>query len=545
MTTIQTTRFISVDDLRAELTDGAEIALVDIREGDAYAGGHISVAVPIPDSELELQITARVPRLGVRLVVTDDDGAAAEAAAARLAALGYHDVRALDGGVQAWVAAGNELITGLNSLSKALGEFVERRYHTPRITVEQLKQKLDAGEDLVVLDTRPLPEYRHIAIPGGRPAPGAELLYRVFDQISSERTQVVVNCAGRTRAIIGAQALINAGVTNPVVSLENGTSAWLFAGYGPVQGAADLIDAPSPEALKRVTEAAARIRRRFGVIEQGRDEVEKLRAEGEERTLYLFDIRTPDEYLQGHLPGAVSAPGGQLVQATDLYIGTRNARVTLVDTPDLVRSSITASWLLQLGLDEVYVHTARPQDLTERDTGPAVDSTAGPAVAALTAADLSAKLAAGETVTVIDLQPPAAYFETRRFIPGSVVARRSTLLGDPGLLAGALQRGPVVLVSSDSRLSRLAASELTNLSGEPVWALDGGMDAWSAAGNPTETGTAQPPLTPGDALPPQPDLEARKVAFAEYVAWGDRITEQLERDGLVCFRGFEGAADDV
>jgi alkylation response protein AidB-like acyl-CoA dehydrogenase/rhodanese-related sulfurtransferase len=228
----------------------------------------------------------------------------------------------------------------------------------------------------------------------------------------------------------------------------------------------------------------------------------------------------------------VSAPGGQLVQATDLYIGTRHARVVLVDTPDLVRSSITASWLLQLGLDEVYVHAASPQDRAERGAAPIVDVTAGRSVATVTPADLSAKLAAGEPVTVIDLQPPAAYFETRRYLPGSVVARRSTLLSKPEVLPG-----PVALVSGDGRLARLAAGELADLAGQPVWALDGGVDAWSAAGYPTETGTP-PPLTPGDTLPPQPDLESRKAAFAEYVAWGDRIIDQLERDGLVSFREF-------
>ncbi|WP_261554669.1 rhodanese-like domain-containing protein [Frankia tisae] len=544
MTITETTQLISVAELRAALLDGGEIAVADIREGDDYAAGHISVAVPIPDSELELAITTRVPRRGVRLVVADQDGGAtAESAATRLASLGYNDVRILQGGVPAWAAAGNELITGLNSLSKALGEFVERGQHTPRITVEQLKAKLDNGEDVVVLDTRPLPEYRHIAIPSGHPAPGAELLYRVFDHIQSPTTQVVVNCAGRTRAIIGAQALINAGVTNPVVSLENGTSAWLFAGYEPVRGAEDLIDAPSPEGLSRATDAAVRIRTRFGVGHLDGAALDRFHAD-DERTTYVLDVRTPEEFVAGHLPGAVSAPGGQLVQATDLYVGTRNARIVLADSPDLVRSSITASWLRQLGLDEVSVYAGAPDELTETGTGPVADPVAGLAAATISVDDLAADLATGKEVTVIDLQPAPAYFETPHYLPGSVAARRSTLLRDPTLLANAQRRGAVVLTSSDGRLARLAAAELTDVTGSPVLALAGGIDAWVAAGHPTATGTEVTPLTLADALPPVPDLEARRQAFSQYVSWGDRITDQLERDGLVQFREFRPEGSD-
>ena len=68
----------------------------------------------------------------------------------------------------------------------------------------------------------------------------------------------------------------------------------------------------------------------------------------------MFDVRDPTEYAAGHLPGAVYAPGGQLVQATDQYVGTLGARIVLVDDSE-VRAVMTASWLKQMGWRDVFV----------------------------------------------------------------------------------------------------------------------------------------------------------------------------------------------
>ncbi|WP_459655385.1 rhodanese-like domain-containing protein, partial [Achromobacter xylosoxidans] len=51
------------------------------------------------------------------------------------------------------------------------------------------------------------------------------------------KTTIVVNCAGRTRSIIGAQTLINLGVPNPVYALENGTQGWYLADFELDHGA--------------------------------------------------------------------------------------------------------------------------------------------------------------------------------------------------------------------------------------------------------------------------------------------------------------------
>jgi rhodanese-related sulfurtransferase len=67
----------------------------------------------------------------------------------------------------------------------------------------------------------------------------------------------------------------------------------------------------------------------------------------------LLDVRTPEEFSAGSIPGAAHAPGGQLVQATDQWVAVRNARLVLIDGEG-VRAPVVASWLKQLGCD-VYV----------------------------------------------------------------------------------------------------------------------------------------------------------------------------------------------
>jgi rhodanese-related sulfurtransferase len=527
---------VTPDELREAVLGDGEVAIVDVREGDRYASGHVSVAVELPFSEIELRVRALLPRFGIPIIVTDDDGASlAPAAALRLRDIGYTDVSVLKGGLKAWSAQGNELITGLNSLSKALGEFVERHYHTPRITAEQLKARIDAGESLVILDTRPLDEFNFISIPGGIAAPGAELLYRAFDAAPSPTVPVVVNCAGRTRAIIGAQALLNAGFPNPVVSLENGTQAWLLAGYEPGRGATEQAPLPTGEGLKRARQAAAKIAARFGVTQIDKAKLDQFRFEQADRTLYLLDIRTREEYAAGHVPGSRSAPGGQVVQATDRFIGTRQGRVVLIDESDLVRSTITASWLIQLGLDHVYVYAAAAEERIE--SGPERIPAPGKTNASdvVSPHQLAALLDAGGAV-VVDLEAAPPYFLERRYVPGSFVGRRSTLANHIDRVPGV---GSIVLTSSDGALAALAAAELAGRFSRPILALAGGTDAWIAAGLHVQTGLDQPSLDPAEALPQIPTLDERRVNLAAYVHWGDIIVDQLSRDGLVRFRAFD------
>src|SRR5271169_5215691 len=259
--------------------DGGELALVDVREELIFSQRHLLLARSVPLSRLELRFAQLVPRQATRIVLCDVNDGLAPRAAAILGRNGYSNLSILDGGIDAWAAAGFELFSGVNVPSKAFGEFIEHANHTPSIAAAELERLLRERADLVILDSRPFDEYARVSIPNATNVPGAELVLRVRDVAPSPDTLVVVNCAGRTRSIIGAQSLINAGVPNKVVALRNGTMGWSLAGRSCESGKARRAPQPSSAALAFARSAAEAVARRFGILRIDREAVDKFRAD--------------------------------------------------------------------------------------------------------------------------------------------------------------------------------------------------------------------------------------------------------------------------
>ena len=339
-------------DIRRALLIGSEIALIDVREEHEFAQGHPLFAAQIPLRRIDEEARWRIPRLDTPIVVYDNGEGLSRKAAVRLEALGYTDVRELEGGLTAWRDAGYELFEDVNSYSKAFGELVEHRRHTPSLPAEEVQALIREKADIRILDARRYDEYNTMSIPTGTSVPGAELVLRVQTVAPDPDTTIIVNCAGRTRSIIGAQSLVNAGIPNKVYALRNGTIGWTLAGQeletGQTRAAPEVDDAATDEARAHARDVAYRA----GVKRIGWQELEALQAETG-RTLYLYDVRQPREYESGHLPGFRNAQGGQLVQETDHNAPVRGARIVVTD-PTGVRADMTASWLAQLGW-EVYV----------------------------------------------------------------------------------------------------------------------------------------------------------------------------------------------
>jgi rhodanese-related sulfurtransferase len=326
-----------------------EIALLDLRHEAAFATGHPLFAANMAAVRIALEAGTRLPRKDVPVVVYDAGEGLVSQAADRLGALGYTNVRQLDGGLQGWQRAGFELFQDVNSYAKAFGELVESRRHTPSLPADEVAALLAGKANVAVLDVRRFDEYATMNIPGSVSVPGAELVLRAGGVAPDPDTTIIVNCAGRTRSIIGAQSLVNAGLANKVLALRNGTIGWTLARHDLEHGA----DRRGGVGLFEGAKANARdVAYRAGVRHLCPEEAAAL-AEQTHRTLYRFDVRSAEDYAAGHIAGFRHYPGGQLVQEIDMAAPVRGARILLTDDM-AVRADMTASWLAQMGW-ESYV----------------------------------------------------------------------------------------------------------------------------------------------------------------------------------------------
>ena len=499
-----------------------EVALLDLREEDPFARAHPLFASQLPLSRLELEILDRVPRRDTKIVLYDNGEGLVSPAGKRLAALGYTQVRALAGGLEGWKAAGYELFQDVNSYSKAFGELVEARRHTPSLPAPDVQKLIDAKADHVILDSRRFEEYATMSIPGGISTPGAELVLRAREIAPDPATTIIVNCAGRTRSLIGAQSLVNAGVPNPVFALRNGTIGWTLAQQTLEHGQSRKFPAVTDQTLEEARAQARDVAYRAGVRRINAEGLADL-ATDRKRTLYRFDVRTPEEYAAGHLPGFRSAPGGQLVQETDVFAPVRGGRIVLAD--DLgPRADMSASWLAQLGWDVYVLEGGFEGDLeigAWRATAPAI-----PTVETITPDDLAVAL--GEAaVVVLDLAPSPLH--RKGHVPGAWFTIRARLAEAFGRIPEGL---PIVLTSPDGRLAALAAAEVEEISDHPVRVLDGGTQAWTASGRRLDIGLVRAASDPEDVYKrPYEGTDNAVEAMQAYLDWEYGLVDQLARDG--------------
>jgi rhodanese-related sulfurtransferase len=340
---------VTPSEIRKMLLLREEIALLDLRHEAAYATGHPLFAANMAAGRIELEAEARLPRKDVPIVLTDAGEAIVAEAADRFAALGYTNIRQLEGGLEGWRRAGFEIFIDVNSYAKAFGELVESRRHTPSLSAEEVAALIASDADIRILDVRRTDEYTTMNIPGSVSVPGAELVLRAGHVAPNPDTTIVVNCAGRTRSIIGTQSLINAGIANKVVALRNGTIGWTLANQKLEHGSNRHGGVGASESAK---DRAREVAYRAGVKHLNPREAAALEADTT-RTLYRFDVRTVEEHADGHIRGFRHYPGGQLVQEVDMAAPARGARILLSDDKG-VRADMTASWLAQMAF-EVYV----------------------------------------------------------------------------------------------------------------------------------------------------------------------------------------------
>jgi rhodanese-related sulfurtransferase len=511
--------------VKSWLSDGGEIAFFDVREAGPFADGHPFFAVPLPYSRFELDIGHLAPNRAVRMVLSDGGDGVAEKARKRAEALGYSNVAVLEGGTPAWKRAGYTLYEGVNLPSKTFGELIEHERHTPRITAQDLDAMTRRGDDFVIVDGRTWAEYTRFNIPGGISCPNGELVLRIGEIAPDPKTTVVINCAGRTRSIIGAQTLIDFGVANKVVALENGTQGWFLAGYELQRGAdRRWPEAPKDAGVREVMKAKAQQHaQRHGVKSVTPAEAAAW-LDDDLRTTYLLDVRTAEEASAAPIAGCRHAPGGQLVQATDQWVGVKGARIVVADG-EMIRAPMVAAWLRQLG-HEAYVldGSAGPR---QAPGARAVRPESGlPAVKAVGVGEAAAKLEGG-AAQAVDLRSSAAWSAGR--IPGSVWSIR------PRIASAVDASRPVILVADDAMVARAAALDLAEAGVSDISLLDG--EAWTADGRKLASG---PELSKAERIDFVSHTagrhEGNAAAARAYLAWETNLVNQLDAQERGVFR---------
>ncbi|MDQ7776910.1 MAG: rhodanese-like domain-containing protein [Paracoccus aminovorans] len=515
------TETIGIAEFRALYAGRAEFAVIDPREELVFSRGHLFGATNLPLSRLELRLGDTIPRRDTLVVLCDDGGDEAEAAARLLAGFGHGRLRILAGGISAWQLAGGAVFRGIHVPSKTFGELVEQRLRTPSITAAELEARQRAGADLLLLDARPLDEHRAYCVPGATACPSTEMIHRAAGLRDRE---VVVHCGGRTRAIIGAQTLIDSGLFGSVRALENGTPGWQFAGFAVERGNGAELARPAAPAAAGLA-AAARLRRAWGVPDLDAPGLRHWLAGA--GTRYLIDIRSASEFVETRLPGARHVPGGELLQATEAHLAVQNAGVALVDS-DGIRAVTCAVWLRRMGWAEVVTHSLAP-GAPGQERGAPPDPV--PPADRITVADAAAAQARG--ALLCDIRPSPQY--RRGHAAGAAWLNRGRLGRDLGPVGAAV---PLVLIADDPAYAALLLRDLRAL-GRNVRVLHGGIEAWRAAGLAVEAGLGRLLSAPVDSyLDPdhfdEPAVHARENRA--YIDWEIALPGQIGDEPAVRFR---------
>ncbi|KAA8996456.1 sulfurtransferase [Affinibrenneria salicis] len=525
------TLWIDAATLKAWQHDGEPLALLDVREAGQFGAGHLLLAAPVAYSRLELRAWSLLPTVDLRVVLYADGDALAERAVRRLRDIGFTRVAALRGGVDAWQAAGYRLFAGVNVPSKAFGEWVEQQSATPHISAQDLHAWQRQGLPFTLLDGRTLQEHQRMSIPGSVGCPNGELTLRWRSLVDDQTTPVVIHCAGRTRSIIGAQTLRDLGLPNPVYALENGTQGWFLADLPLEHGNNRRFDIDvSASHRQSARQDGARLAQRFAIPVLSAAQAQNWLRDPTP-PVYLFDIRTAEEFAAGSVAGAVHAPGGQLLQETDRWVAARPARIILLDNAD-GRAAVIASWLQRMGFQAATL--AQPvEELRVLSGWPRKETFALAPLPVVTPEQLNAQRH-DPALRIVDIRPSADFNVAT--LPGARWSSRplaQRLLDD---LPSAVNR--LVLLASHPDDAALWRAELSPRA-PTLSVLSGGIDAWQAAGLPV--------LAPATPVPDAQRIDflffthdrhqGNKEAARQYLAWEQALLEQLDEKELAAITG--------
>jgi rhodanese-related sulfurtransferase len=331
---------------------------------------------------------------------------------------------------------------------------------------------------------------------------------------------------------MGAESLRRAGIPNKVVALRNGTMGWELAGLQCEHGRPERFVPGTPRTAELALSRAKAFAAGSGVREISGAELAAFEADAT-RTLYVLDVRDPSEYRAGHRMGSYCAPGGQLVQGTDNWVGVRGARIVLIDDTG-VRARMSAAWLRQMGHLDVFVaDNALGSETGASETGGGMPDLA-PEAPSISVADLAKR------------EPGTAIIDLARSIDFRAGHIEHAMWGVRGRLEPIARKlasaTRIVLTSPDGVQARFAYAEVKDATKAEVLVLSGGTAAWRASGLPVVANKADPP---DDAcidfyLRAYDRNSGVEEAMNAYLTWEIDLVNEIERDGTIAF-GVAGA----
>jgi rhodanese-related sulfurtransferase len=512
---------ILCEDLAVLMISESLYAVLDVRDRGEFNECQIASATSLPRSQIEFRIAQLVPHREVPIVVYDEGGERALLAAKTLTEVGYERVSILDGGLAAWQREGRSTVSGVNVPSKAFGEKVYHERSIPEIAAEELNELQRLSGDLVILDVRTPEEYRRFCIPGGVNVPGGDLVLWAEELKRRTNATIVVNCAGRTRSIIGTATLRRLGLTN-VRALKNGTMGWVLAGLDLEREPSRTELAAPPSSHAQAISLVRRLATEESITWISPLQLSSPIGGMNDGVTYLIDVRSAREYESGHVPGSLNIPGGQAVQRADDFIAVRNAQIIFISN-ESTRAVMAAYWYRQMGFPNVSVLQDGLRAWSENGetlvTGALRDEPLGFEAAKRAARYIGAQSFARRLQSSSDLildVGPSLDFETTH-VPGAKWISRGWMdIKLPELFPDRNQA--IVLTCPDGQQSTLAAQTLTEIGYPHVSVLDGGVQAWSAAGLPTNRGLDACLVSPNDVVL-SPSIRGTKEDMHRYLEW--------------------------
>jgi rhodanese-related sulfurtransferase len=494
-------------------------AVLDVRERGEYNECQIPGATSLPRSQIEFRISELVPSLNVPIVVYDDADGRAPLAADTLLQLGYAEVSVLSGGLTAWRNQGRQTVSGVNVPSKAFGERVHHERSIPEISAEELHRMQQERKEVRILDMRTPEEYSRFCIPGGVNIPGGDLVLWA-EELRGSTAPVIVNCAGRTRSIIGTAALQRLGLTN-ARALKNGTMGWVLAGFELEKNPLRTPPAPSHSSARAVS-LALKLAKEENIPWISAREMGDILASKNASLTYLIDVRAEREYASGHIAGSINVPGGQAVQRADDFMAVRNARIVFISN-ESSRAIMAAYWYRLMGFPNVFVLErglgAWPEAGEKLVHGGAKDVPLGFSAAKrrarlIAARDLERKLRDSAPL-VLDVGTSLEFESTH--LPGAKWISRGWIeIEIPRQYPDRNQA--IAVTCPDGQQSIFAAQALAGIGYFNVSVLQDGARAWTTEGFSTERGLDGCLVQPKDVVL-SPSIRGSKEDMQRYLDW--------------------------